>query len=400
MSERAAATQARQPAKPAAPTQTRGVLQRACACGKHTTDQNGECTECRKKRLGLQRRAVGQGPDIAPPIVHEVLRSPGRPLDDATRGFMESRFNHDFSGVPVTAPSLATAGLVVGPADDPFERQAERQSRRVMSAPTAPVRAGSAAVPDFSRVRVHTDSRAAESARAVDALAYTVGDHVVFGAGQFAPGTSAGRGLLAHELTHVTQQSAVVRPYRPRSAFNFGKNDDLTLIEESFDRKKDKEKKPWIQLVTVNFTATKTDVNGDDYWEGTATAQYYANAAQQSDFTFTVAGGSRTLGRTDAGRFTVHRIEGIGYNSGTFSGRQGVDYKASEREGPRKRYSKNLIANMSYAVFYNKGEALHAGPIDVSSHGCVHVEWADIKRLNYHSVIGLTKVKVTYPKSP
>jgi hypothetical protein len=234
----------------------------------------------------------------------------------------------------------------------------------------------------------------------VDALAYTVGEHVVFGAGQYAPGTSAGRSLLAHELTHVTQQSAVVRPYRRSSAFNFGKDDDLTLTEESFDRKKDKENKPWIQLVTVNFTATKTDVNGDDYWEGTATAQYYANAAQQPDFTFTVAGGSRTLGRTDAGSFTVHRIEGIGYNSGTFSGRVGVDYQASEREGPRKRYSKDLRGNMDFAVFYNKGEALHGGPIDVSSHGCVHVDWTDIKRLNYHSVIGLTKVKVTYPKSP
>ena len=405
MSEQAAAQQIRQPANPATPTQTRGILQRACACGKHSGN-GGECAECRKKRLGLQRRAVAKGPDVAPPIVHEVLRSPGRPLDDQTRGFMESRFGHDFSRVPATAPTLATAGLIVGPTDDPFERQAERQSRQVMSESTPAARADSTAGSDFSRVRIHTDSRAAESARAVNALAYTVGEHVVFGAGQYAPGTSGGRGLLAHELTHVTQQSAVLRPYRPSTAFNFGKDDDLILKEDSFSLKKDKagksdkDKKPWVELVTVTFTSTKTDTNGDDYWEGTATAQYYANAAQQPNFTFTVAGGSRTLGRTDAGSFTVHRIEGIGYNSGTFSGSEGVDYQASEREGPRKRYSKNLLANMSYAVFYNRGEALHAGPIDVSSHGCVHVEWADIKQLNYHSVIGLTKVKVTYPKAP
>ena len=151
MSERAAATQE---AKPAIVPATRGaVLQRACACGKHTTDQNGECTECRKKRLGLQRRSVGSGPDVAPPIVHDVLRSPGRPLDEATRGFMESRFNHDFSGV-----------------------------------------------------RVHTDGRAAASARAVNALAYTVGNHVAFDSGQYTPGTSGGRGLLAHELAHTVQQ--------------------------------------------------------------------------------------------------------------------------------------------------------------------------------------------------
>jgi hypothetical protein len=60
---------------------------------------------------------------------------------------------------------------------------------------------------DFSEVRVHTDAKAEESARAVNALAYTVGRDVVFGAGQYAPGTSAGQQLLAHELTHVVQQA-------------------------------------------------------------------------------------------------------------------------------------------------------------------------------------------------
>jgi hypothetical protein len=59
---------------------------------------------------------------------------------------------------------------------------------------------------DFSNVRVHTDATAAESAQAVNSLAYTVGRDVVFGAGQFAPGTGAGRQLIAHELTHVVQQ--------------------------------------------------------------------------------------------------------------------------------------------------------------------------------------------------
>jgi hypothetical protein len=61
---------------------------------------------------------------------------------------------------------------------------------------------------DLSRVRVHSDSRAAESARSVDALAYTVGRDIVFGAGQYAPQTSAGQKLLAHELTHFLQQSS------------------------------------------------------------------------------------------------------------------------------------------------------------------------------------------------
>lgn len=59
---------------------------------------------------------------------------------------------------------------------------------------------------DFSRVRVHTGPEAAESARAVSALAYTVGEHVVFGRGGFSPDTVEGRKLLGHELAHVVQQ--------------------------------------------------------------------------------------------------------------------------------------------------------------------------------------------------
>jgi hypothetical protein len=115
-----------------------------------------ECEECRKKREGtLQRAAVKTAPpQSVPPIVYEVLRSPGQPLDAGTQAFMGSRFGHDFSGV-----------------------------------------------------RVHTDQRAAESARSVNALAYTVGRDVVFGAGQFAPGMMAGKRLLAHELAHTIQQS-------------------------------------------------------------------------------------------------------------------------------------------------------------------------------------------------
>jgi hypothetical protein len=61
---------------------------------------------------------------------------------------------------------------------------------------------------DFSAVRVHTDERAAESAVSVNARAYTVGSHLVFAPGQYTMSTSAGKELLAHELTHVVQQAA------------------------------------------------------------------------------------------------------------------------------------------------------------------------------------------------
>jgi hypothetical protein len=103
----------------------------------------------------IQRSPSVHGNEQAtvPPFVRSVLASTGQPLEPATRAFMEPRFGHD-----------------------------------------------------FSQVRVHTDTRAAESAGAVNALAYTVGRDIVFGAGQYAPGTRDGRTLVAHELTHTIQQ--------------------------------------------------------------------------------------------------------------------------------------------------------------------------------------------------
>jgi hypothetical protein len=60
---------------------------------------------------------------------------------------------------------------------------------------------------DFSTVQLHTGAGAAESARAVNARANTIGENIVFGAGEFAPETSMGRSLLAHELAHTIQQT-------------------------------------------------------------------------------------------------------------------------------------------------------------------------------------------------
>jgi hypothetical protein len=71
---------------------------------------------------------------------------------------------------------------------------------------------------DFSKIRVHTDATASESAEAVGALAYTVGRNIVFGKGQFCPQTAAGRMLLSHELTHSIQQrsfASTISPHQP-----------------------------------------------------------------------------------------------------------------------------------------------------------------------------------------
>jgi hypothetical protein len=165
-------------------------LQRKCACGG-TPRPTGECEECRRKRLGLRRKGVGPQPAEVPPIVHEVLRSPGRPLEPSVCSAMERYFG-------AAAPRMAPSGPV-NTVDDPAELEAEALARHPSSGP---------ARHDFSRVRIHTDAQAARSAQAVDALAYTVGSHIVFDLGQYRPHSLEGRHLLAHELAHTLQQSA------------------------------------------------------------------------------------------------------------------------------------------------------------------------------------------------
>jgi Domain of unknown function (DUF4157) len=119
--------------------------------------RRGAELEGRKKRpeATSQRSALNTPARGLPPVMHEVLRSVGQPLDNATRMFMEPRFGHHFSDV-----------------------------------------------------RVHTDAQAGESARQLNALAYTVGRDVVFAPEEYAPHTASGRRLLAHELAHTIQQSA------------------------------------------------------------------------------------------------------------------------------------------------------------------------------------------------
>jgi hypothetical protein len=181
---------------------TFGTLQRKCACGG-SGGSGGDCAECAKKKL--QRRANG-GTQSAPipPTVHEVLRSPGKPLDSSTQNSMASRFSF-LRDQPLRsiARSASPAALAVNQPGDRYEQEADQVADRVMR------RAGTASMPaanTFSNVRIHNDPRAAESARSVGALAYTVGNNVVFGAGQYSPATSSGQRLLAHELTHTLQQ--------------------------------------------------------------------------------------------------------------------------------------------------------------------------------------------------
>ena len=84
---------------------------------------------------------------------------------------------------------------------------------------------------EFSSVRVHADGAAAASAQAVQAHAYTVGDEIVFGAGQYQPGSAPGQRTLAHELTHVLQQRS-----GPVSGTPTGDGISLSDPSDSFER--------------------------------------------------------------------------------------------------------------------------------------------------------------------
>lgn len=139
-----------------------------------------------------------------PAIVHDVLSSPGRPLDEALRADMAGRFQSDFSGVPVRAAETRRPphALAVGAANDPAEAEAHSAADSAVARNAAAPHVGGHA---FAGVRVHADDKAATSARAIGANAYTAGTDIVFGAGRFAPHTGEGRRLLAHELAHVAQ---------------------------------------------------------------------------------------------------------------------------------------------------------------------------------------------------
>src|SRR5574337_366193 len=134
------------------------------------------------------------------PAVTQVLRTSGRPLAPGTRGFFESRLPRDIGPIHSDANAAPSESAL-----EAAERQADQMAAHVTgAAPSGPAATGLAGH-DVGRVRIHTDAQAAASARAVGALAYTVGEHIVFGAGQYQQGSAAGRRRLAHELAPTVQ---------------------------------------------------------------------------------------------------------------------------------------------------------------------------------------------------
>ena len=201
-----------------APVATRGMTEpqiqrRICACG-------GMCPRCRAPSTGLRIGESGgrlerEADAIADRVMHGA--APPERVQSATADVQRKSTAAPASTAAPSPTTLAAPSSSSG-------AFAPGSTQRVLDS------AGQALDPatreffetrfdaTFAGVRLHTDQTAAESARAVGARAYTVGSHIVFGAGQFAPETASGRHLLAHELTHVLQQADATQPVLQRAS--------------------------------------------------------------------------------------------------------------------------------------------------------------------------------------
>ncbi|MFL6672248.1 MAG: DUF4157 domain-containing protein [Massilia sp.] len=170
------------------------LLQRRCSCGSERV-RTGACAECGKPAAALQRMlSVGRSDSALEAEAERVAeRFPAAPAEghSAIAPVAVQRASADAMSGAERAPD-SVEGVLAG-AGTPLGRALQQDMGRHFGH-------------DFSRVRVHAGAAAAASAREVDAQAYTVGHHVVFGQGKFAPDTLVGRRLIAHELTHVVQQ--------------------------------------------------------------------------------------------------------------------------------------------------------------------------------------------------
>jgi hypothetical protein len=208
-----------------------GLLQRKCACGTQSHG-NAECSDCAKKHGTLQRKLnIGASNDPlehdADRVAEQVMAAPMHAT--ASRAPLRIQRHVAHAGEVSDSEMVpASVDRVLAGSGRPLDRMLRQDMEQ---------RFGH----DFSRVRVHTDGAAHESAHAVGALAYTVGDRMVFAHGQYQPHAASGRRLLAHELTHVVQQGAGVLRRTPDPAALKDFDDraakikkDKVLLKQSF----------------------------------------------------------------------------------------------------------------------------------------------------------------------
>ena len=174
------------------------LLQRKCACGTPTSSLTGSCPECQRKKKIQTKLTIGASNDPleqeADRVADQVLATPANPATSNVPPRIQ-RHTGQASGDAVTAAPPSVDQVLASPGK-PLDVALQRDMNQRFKH-------------DFARVRIHSDAAAQQSAREVHAHAYTTGHNIVFGANQFSPTTHAGRRLLAHELTHVVQQSGV-----------------------------------------------------------------------------------------------------------------------------------------------------------------------------------------------
>lgn len=379
------------------------LLPRKCTGGNHTIAGK----ECAKNKICLQRKlAIGRNND---PLEQEA--------DRVAEQAMAAPSHSAVSRAPPRIQRYAgqeTEGLDIAPAS----------VDRVLSGSGRPLDAaiqqdmGQRFGHDFSQVRVHSDAAAEQSAQAVNAHAYTVGHNLVFGAGQFALGTHAGRRLLAHELAHVVQQtgsaesSSTVATGKNRTLSRYrDKGKDTIAFDAANETLKDPKTQPWIDNIIIAFdkaavdTGHAADAKAAGQLEprmptGTLTAKYSTKSSKVlSDVVQPIAGGSTMLGigLTDRVKDSkVTRLEGLGYMDSE-NVRVGNLKDPVAKSGKGARYSKSGAGSMNYAIFFKGIQAIHEGLLNTGSHACVHVGTQSKSRdINYHSRIGITTVTVTY----
>lgn len=367
----------KKPAAEAQPPSQRGILQRKCACDSsaRTSGRGGGCAceplEAPRRgllqtmKLAASRSGDGyeQEADETAHAMALVLRTSGQPLDSSVRADMEPRFHSD-----------------------------------------------------FSHVRVYSDEAANDSARAMNALAYTAGHQIVFGAGQYAPQSAAGRRTLAHELAHVVQQTsgrAEAGGIADAESTLEGEADAVAEQVVSGSRVQclsnthpsiQRQTAPYITKVTVNLTPPESATL---QWSGTA-----PSTAPGSD-SFTVSTGK---GYSDPG-------DAPGTCTRTCCSGAATQCAAPHNEAGRVGSCCTPIGTTFYTgvprrqhngwnwwtpvepvhTTLNRGIALHQHDTvtgDAIGHGCIRMVDANAHRIYLHSRGAQTNVTITGVANP
>ncbi len=340
-------------------------LQAKLAHGDMVRRQEEDLEEEEQKEAVQTKRGPGQAPRVSAKVAAQIrpLKGGGQPLPLTIRNFFEPRFGAD-----------------------------------------------------FSHVRVHTDARAAASARSVNAIALTVGRDVVFGVGQYAPDTETGRRLLAHELTHVVQQreGQISKQKTNRQSPRLGKPEMNSggvpvlciAVQRRTKTAASRAATRYIRLIDVRFTSTK-DIPSL-LWSiiGKGMRASFPGLSKRTDFTF-------DYGEAKA-KYSDKSVETFDVSGGAIKKRRFKTHRTGRRKfasvfrmgGPNYVSSKG--DPMPHASFFYRGQAFHGcgartylaslfAPLiclSIPSHGCIHVNNKQMAKIYPFIKVKRTKVRI------